>query len=503
MSPDQLSVELRPRNGWEAIDLGLQLARHCARPLFGAVAASVAITAALCLAAASLLGEEWYDWWWVVLWWLKPVYDRVAMHVLAHAVFGDTVTVRGALAALPHILRNSSLASALTWRRLSLYRSVTLAVDQLEGQRGTAARQRRRLICQRIGSHANGLIFCMVNFEWVLTFSLGGLIILLAPEGVSVWSWLRELLTGHGEAKSFGLTAAGLISYAAIICFVEPFYVAGGFGLYLKRRTDLEAWDIEIQFRRLANAPLLRGTLGLLLCAFVALQCLPRQAVAAPLAREEAVQRAEGEIAKVLDHPDFGKEEKRRFLRLRDQEEETSDFKLPEWLAWLKPFAKFWGQVALIVAESWRVVMWLILALLGVILLWWLVRHALGLKRTQRRPPPPSTLAGLNIRPESLPDDIAAAARALIAAERLRDALALLYRASLSRLAHCEHIPFRPGDTEGDCLRRVAATGSATHGYFRQLTRSWQALAYARRTLTRADAETLCDGWGRTFETPS
>ena len=35
------------------------------------------------------------------------------------------------------------------------------------------------------------------------------------------------------------------------ICVVEPLYVAGGFGLYLNRRTELEAWDIEIAFRRI------------------------------------------------------------------------------------------------------------------------------------------------------------------------------------------------------------------------------------------------------------
>ena len=29
--------------------------------------------------------------------------------------------------------------------------------------------------------------------------------------------------------------------------------VAGGFGLYLNRRTELEAWDIEITFRRMAR----------------------------------------------------------------------------------------------------------------------------------------------------------------------------------------------------------------------------------------------------------
>jgi hypothetical protein len=31
---------------------------------------------------------------------------------------------------------------------------------------------------------------------------------------------------------------------------VEPFYVGAGFTMYLNRRVELEAWDIEQEFRR-------------------------------------------------------------------------------------------------------------------------------------------------------------------------------------------------------------------------------------------------------------
>ena len=40
------------------------------------------------------------------------------------------------------------------------------------------------------------------------------------------------------------------LAYAAAISFLEPFYVAAGFGIYLNRRVELEAWDIEQEFRR-------------------------------------------------------------------------------------------------------------------------------------------------------------------------------------------------------------------------------------------------------------
>jgi hypothetical protein len=40
------------------------------------------------------------------------------------------------------------------------------------------------------------------------------------------------------------------IAYLLTVLFLEPFYVAAGFGMYLNRRAELEAWDIEQEFRR-------------------------------------------------------------------------------------------------------------------------------------------------------------------------------------------------------------------------------------------------------------
>ena len=40
------------------------------------------------------------------------------------------------------------------------------------------------------------------------------------------------------------------VAYAAAVAFLEPLYVAAGFGMYLNRRVELEAWDIEQEFRR-------------------------------------------------------------------------------------------------------------------------------------------------------------------------------------------------------------------------------------------------------------
>ena len=36
------------------------------------------------------------------------------------------------------------------------------------------------------------------------------------------------------------------------VTLLEPFYVGGGFALYLNRRVELEGWDLEVAFRKAA-----------------------------------------------------------------------------------------------------------------------------------------------------------------------------------------------------------------------------------------------------------
>jgi len=44
--------------------------------------------------------------------------------------------------------------------------------------------------------------------------------------------------------------ASMAVAYAFVVAFLEPFYVAAGFAMYLNRRAELEAWDVEQELRR-------------------------------------------------------------------------------------------------------------------------------------------------------------------------------------------------------------------------------------------------------------
>ncbi len=84
--------------------------------------------------------------------------------------------------------------------------------------------------------------------------------------------------------------------------------------------------------------------------------------------------------------------------------------------------------------------------------------------------------------PDALPDDVASAVRGLLAKGRTRAALALLYRASVVRLADALGTPLPPGATESECLRQARRLAEPSYAaLFPRIVRCWQSAAYAQR----------------------
>jgi hypothetical protein len=129
------------------------------------------------------------------------------------------------------------------------------------------------------------------------------------------------------------------------------------------------------------------------------------------------------------------------------------------------------------------------------------------LVRTRRAPRSTPTMGApthvrdLDIRPESLPDDIGAAARDLWDRGEHRPALALLYRGLLSRLAHVHHAAIRDSSTEGDCLavaeRHLAP---AKFDYASRLVRVWQHAVYGAEAAEPSQVYLLCDGFAAALD---
>src|SRR5262249_44237997 len=150
MQPADLTVALRRRSPWEATDLGLAMLQRWWRPVYAAHALVVAPI------ALALVALGWaYDAVWagiLAFWWLEPLYDRVVLHVLSRAVFGEMSRPLSVLRSWRDWKGGLFAALALRVIVWDLARSFNLPVRQLERSRGREARERQRLLGRRARS---------------------------------------------------------------------------------------------------------------------------------------------------------------------------------------------------------------------------------------------------------------------------------------------------------------------------------------------------------------
>jgi hypothetical protein len=233
-------VRLRPRTAMEAADLGIRLCQSAARSIY--VCYAMVAVPVVVLAIASFEMANWLPGF--VIWCAKPWLDRTILFVLSRAAFGQSTTPFDVWRAQRDVWWRQF---AFTWtvRRFSLWRSLTQPVYQLEGFPTLRAGARVRQIRRRTMGAALMMTCAFSVAEYCVTFSLISLVFWMAPAGRA--PMVDQLLSGDIP----GLLSLTLpIAYGLAVLFVEPFYVAAGFAMYLNRRAELEAWDIEQEFRR-------------------------------------------------------------------------------------------------------------------------------------------------------------------------------------------------------------------------------------------------------------
>ncbi len=483
MELDRLSVALRARTPWEAMDLGLSMARVWARPLW------VGWIATVLLPAAAIWLILWRHPLWALLvcWWLRPVWDHAPLHVVSRALFGGETDLRGTVrAAAAHALRDAP--GKLLWRRLAPWRTLVAPVTQLEGLRGAAARRRRSVLGRGLGTHALWLTVLGGLMEAVVAMGIVGAVMMTLPDEPR---FALDVLTDQlidGDAPLWLRLLVPAVSLSAMT-LVEPLVVAAGFGLYINRRTLLEGWDVELVFRRLAARlrPVAKAVSALILTVGLAGVAI-RPALADPAPDDAAVEAA---VEAVLDDPVFGEPRTETRWELRDydfwdwfqfdRDSEAASSGLPgvgavlEVALWVLVGALLVGAVLAVVTRfggdgagpTGR-------------------RVALGaLSGAAGAAPPPAS-----------PDDPPSLARALWAEGRRDEALAVLYGASVRWLIDEAGVEVPEGATEGEVLRMARrALPPGPLDVFRRLTLAWQQVAYAHRPLGAADFEGLCAAW--------
>ena len=479
MQLEALAVRLRPRTPFEAADLGVRLCQETATSVYlcyGIVAAPLII-----LALASYSLGVWLPS--LLIWWAKPWLDRTILFVLSRAAFGVPTTPLDLWRAQRQVWWRQFL---FTWtiRRLSPWRSLTEPVYELEGFSIFKSSPRIRQIRGRSLAAAAMMTSVFSLCEVALGLALFSLVFWLAPIGRT--PGLDEIVAGDVPVV---LRLSLPLAYAATVVFLEPFYVAAGFGMYLNRRAELEGWDIEQEFRRAFG---LKRQVAAIVATLALFTAVPAHATPPqqPTPSHETATR--DEIARALEtvkaDPNLATERTIKTLRWRST---TSNkrVKFPGWLAWI-------GSLFTWIAESTRVLIWcgaLLLAGMVVVYLARLARTKLAQAANEDGFVAPTHVRDLDIRPESLPDDIGAAARQLWERGEQRAALALLYRGMLSRLAHVHRVPIRDSSTEGDCVALATAQIPDRSDYVKRLVRVWQRLGYGHETVDSEVVHGLCE----------
>jgi hypothetical protein len=203
----------------------------------------------------------------------------------------------------------------------------------------------------------------------------------------------------------------------------------------------------------------------------------------------EEVEKALDEIA---SDPNLAAERAFNTLRWKRAEPVTEE---PSWWAWANAIVRWFRGLLGWIGESARLLVWVLLGIAAALLAVFVVKlvRAGGIPRLPQQFTAPSHVRDLDIRPESLPDDVGAAALALWQRGEQRAALALLYRGTLSRLVHVHAVPIRASSTEGECLalaRPRLMQPSAL--YVERLIDVWAAAVYGAREPRAGAVEALC-----------
>lgn len=488
MDLEKLSARLRPRKPGEAMDLGVCMVREHAGvvllPWFLIVGPIVGVIHWLQPATLGVL----------VIWWLLPLFARIPLFVLSRALFGDVPEFGRVLRELPRMFTRF-LVWPLTIGRLSPMWVFELPVSELEHQRGSKHKQRCRVLRLDQDSSVWGLSLMsglMVLCVW------GGLLAATTSLVEIFQGGLLEQLDYDATSGAFTIPTWVYLLLGVSLVLVAPFHVASGFGLYLNRRLHLEGWDVELTFRRLAKRirDAKAATVKVLAPLLLSLVCLSGAVVSQDRPPAEArietatPQSGSGEpqtvIKEILAHRDFGGE---REIRRWNYTGGLGSFSGGPGLG-------LFGELLWIVmwGAGIGVFVWILYKL---ITSWLWGREQRG---DEERGPPPAEVMGLDVRPESLPSDLATEAWRLWLAGDAAGCLGLLYRGSLAFLIHEKAVDIRRSFTESDCLRVVGGTCEmAMSRYFGGLTSAWQSCAYAHRVPLESIAKQLCDRWTEYF----
>lgn len=498
MNLDKLQIKASIRNGSQAIDLGYLLARQW---WFHLILASFLPSLILFIPLLFIFSHSPILAF-LIIWWLKPVWERLPLFYASRKIFNETISLGDISANLKLIFFNQFLANVLL-RRLSLQRAFDAPVSLLENLSSISRIKRLAVLHGKYNESAVNNQFVIFVFEIVASVALFFLVVWLIPDNLNF-----EIIDAN---DNFNLVSQWICSLSAFIVMTlaMPFHCMAGFSLYINRRIELEAWDIEITFRKIANkrTKLLSSNLaliGLICICFLAIK--PSDSLAQINHTQDSSKDL---IQQVLKGDDFGTQRKIEKWRFKSISEEEKPSLFPDWMIKLLKLIEEFINVnekkkngTDVPFLTWVDYMKVILIVASVsVFIYLFYRYREPILQWHKKSPPstkidPVIMFGLDVTAKSLPDNVITEVLQLWQEHNQRAAMSLLYRATLSRLIEYNQFEFKASDTELECAQKVKVSGEQLLSeYFYQLTRTWQHLAYGHQFPSYGEFQQLCQQW--------
>jgi hypothetical protein len=507
MNLENVTVEMRPRSEWEAADFGVRMIRRDAAAIYRVW---FAITLPLIsLAVLAIIYSPYPIVATLAYWWLEPLVDGPILRIISRRLFGENADVRAALRSVFSLAWRNKIF-LLTPYRFHFARSTAMPVTQLEGLSGADRRSRAKVLNLKIMNHGTGVTVAYQHLALALYFGVILLGFALVPTDYqdSLGSdWMGAFWQ---DSSRFSGVLSLLIVYFAQTA-LQPWFVGAGFGLYINCRTQLEAWDIEVAFRRMVQ----RRSGGLATAVVVAILMSPVMLLPDAACSQESDAADETS----LSDPGFSgfwvEDEVQPALKviLEDEALATSrevegwysiseDDSSPDtsglsgdWGDWLAGVGRL---LSFVVEFS----LWIVVAILLYVIFmtrdFWM--PYLG---RYRKAAPVATrviLSSGELSAESLPDDVPSEVMRLWNAGSKRGALSLLYRSSVFAAVTRHGVRLPPSATEGVCVVAIGQQTDASQAdYFRRVVAAWIRCAYGYQVPNDEAMQPLCDEWSKYY----
>ena len=229
MRLDTVTAEIRPRTDWEAVDLGFAMVR---RDFWRCITVWW-----LALGIPTVIAGVWL---WdhpllllILFWWLKPAGSRMVLFGLSRRLFGEEPTWRAIWREIPRAWTRRFFYRFL-WARFSPWLPVTLAVEDLEGLRGKAYRQR----CGQVVRRGEGVVMWLYFISDTAAAWIGlgilALVMMFIPDGQDA-AWQQAIESWDPD---FPMEIPLLITRTVVACVMlgisltDVFVIGAGFGVY-------------------------------------------------------------------------------------------------------------------------------------------------------------------------------------------------------------------------------------------------------------------------------